>query len=89
MLPTIILWLVTVVLPAAATPYQGLLSLPKNSGHNRFFDIQVRKWTCIALCLVADIGYQAHRGGRANTIESTLPSFAWYMVVDLLVLLFY
>ncbi|KAG8220003.1 hypothetical protein J3R82DRAFT_1011 [Butyriboletus roseoflavus] len=21
---------------------------------------------------------QAHRGGRGNTVESTLPSFAWY-----------
>ncbi|KAF8480658.1 PLC-like phosphodiesterase [Gautieria morchelliformis] len=61
MLPTIVT-LIATALAVAATPYQGPLSLPKKTGHNRFFDIQ------------------AHRGGRANTIESTLPAFAWGLI---------
>ncbi|KAF8592072.1 PLC-like phosphodiesterase [Ramaria rubella] len=54
--------LVALVGAVAATPYQSLLSLPRTSGNDRFFDIQ------------------AHRGGRANTIENTLPSFAWGLI---------
>jgi hypothetical protein len=51
MLP-IIVTLIATALAVAATPYQGLLSLPKKLGHNRFFDIQVRKTSpCYVLLL--------------------------------------
>lgn len=47
--------------------------------NNKPYDVQV----CISsltasIRLTQDTPQQAHRGGRGNTVESTLPSFAWY-----------
>ncbi|KIJ68638.1 hypothetical protein HYDPIDRAFT_165390 [Hydnomerulius pinastri MD-312] len=52
-----------------ASPTQESLTSSITPGFNsKFFDVQLT------------IG-QAHRGGRGNTVESTLPSFAWYSAV--------
>ena len=61
-----------------ASPAQRPLA-PSTSYH-RFFDVQVRRdrfpASFYVLICVVHRG-QAHRGGRGNTIENTLPSFAW------------
>ena len=48
---------------------------------SRFYDVQVRQPIVSKLracCLTRRVFRpQGHRGGRGNTVENTLPSFAW------------
>lgn len=56
----VVLLLIATVFPATATPYQGLLSLPKKSGNNRFFDIQVYVYTFACYVLEAHTTVSFH-----------------------------
>lgn len=46
---------------------------------NKPYDIQVRFFLfSLTSARFSRSPAQAHRGGRGNTVESTLPSFGWY-----------
>ncbi len=44
---------------------------------NSVLDLQVRPFGLLMRRSLIDSLLQSHRGGRGETVESTLPSFAW------------
>ena len=50
-----------------------------SGGNGRFFDVQVLEAFIQHLRIIFNGRVQAHRGGRGNTIENTLPAFAQYV----------
>ncbi|KAH9945626.1 PLC-like phosphodiesterase [Amylocystis lapponica] len=60
--------LADLLLIMASPAQRPIPELPSASGHRRFYDIQ------------ATMTSIAHRGGRGNTVENTLPSFAWGLI---------
>jgi hypothetical protein len=69
----------------SASPAQGPISIPRKQPSTKYFDIQVAFRFPVALLrlVLTAITFQAHRGGRGNTIENTLPSFAWFVSLRL------
>jgi len=63
----------------SGSPTQDPLSVNSNK---KFYDVQVHIPCSPGSRLFSLAVSQAHRGGRGNTVESILPSFAWYSDID-------
>ncbi len=62
-----------------ASPAQRPLDSAALQRHDRFYDVQVSRDNFLDAYSYSSLLplSQAHRGGRGNTVENTLPSFAW------------
>ena len=75
--------LLLVASASPASPAQVPLDVGRSTaqGSSRFYDVQVCSQIASSMSLRTDDTVprraQAHRGGRGNTVENTLPSFAW------------
>lgn len=63
---------------ASLSPSQDVLDQTGRRPGGEIYDIQVCRFTSLIRSLLNIFNdAQAHRGGRGNTVENTLPSFAW------------